>query len=158
MNSRKDIIEERYQDLLSWYDKNKTNSRIFYYTFQVAVILCSALTPIVMIVVEPDELLWLKGLLPSIAAISASLLTLFKFNETWLSRAQASENLKSEYVFYKSRVGTLYSCDMPEDEAESNFLKRIEIINSAERTVWVSIRESTQIEEEESYKPLKRKN
>ncbi|SHE67059.1 DUF4231 domain-containing protein [Vibrio gazogenes] len=147
MSTGNQIVEKRYNDLLSWYEEHKKLSRCCYYLLQVTVILFSVLTPVVMLVDELSSISWLAGLLPAIAAIAASIQTLFKFNETWISRAEASERLKSEFVYYQSRIGPLYSSDLAEEKVTANFLDRIEQINRYERTLWVSIQEKDQASE-----------
>lgn len=141
-------IEERYFDLLHWYESHKTTSRVSYYFFQILVILFSTLAPVILLI-EIEGYRWLEGLFPAVAALAAGVQSLFKFNETWVSRAEASERLKSEYVYYKSRIGALYAEGVSNDQAAENFLNRIEEINRLERSVWVTLQEKSRAEKED---------
>ena len=141
-------VEERYHELLHWFEGHKSMSRISYYALQVIIIVFSALTPVIILIDVDDGNKWIEGLLPAIAAVAASMQTLFKFNETWVSRAEASERLKSEYVYFKSRIGSLYSSNLPKEKVLENFLNRIEQINRQERITWTSIREKSEQENE----------
>lgn len=140
MCTEKNIIEQRYKELNSWFERYKKRSCFYYYACQITVILCSALTPIAMMIFKSDGN-WGVAILPVIVVIVASIQTLFRFNETWVSRAEASERLKSEHTYYKSGLGTLYSSSLPEKEVLKNFLDKIEQINREERLSWASIQE-----------------
>ncbi|NAW56942.1 MULTISPECIES: DUF4231 domain-containing protein [unclassified Vibrio] len=148
MDNKSQNVEERYWELLHWFDKHKTSSRVFYYLFQIITILFSALTPIVILAELDAPYNLLEAVLPAMAAIAASIQALFKFNETWVSRAEASERLKSEFIYYKSRIGPLYSENITQNQVVGNFLDRIEEINRLERSVWVSIQEKSRHEQE----------
>ncbi|ELA3117903.1 DUF4231 domain-containing protein, partial [Vibrio vulnificus] len=141
-------VEERYFELLYWFDSHKKSSMVSYYFFQVVVILFSTITPVVILIDLGEGYKWLEGLLPAVAALAAGIQSLFKFNETWVSRAEASERLKSEFVYFKSRIGVLYDDTIHVDKAAENFLNRIEEINRLERNVWVTLQEKSRSDKE----------
>jgi hypothetical protein len=77
------------QELVDDYKNTRNNSRNIYYTFQMATVVLSGVTPILVLVDKLEAgqawLKWLPVICPAIASIVASIVTSFPFQENWIS-------------------------------------------------------------------------
>lgn len=149
LEEKRAVVEERYRELLTWFERNKTRSMVAYQICQVTTIVLSALTPVIVVVTD-DKLA--HALPPAVVAVAAAILSTFKFHETWLSRCEAAEALKSEYMRYLGQVGPDYIVkgSGTEDQAIAAFIAKIETINEQERGVWKAAREGALNDEAEA--------
>lgn len=88
------------QELIEDYKKTRSVARNLYYSLQLATILFSGITPILVLL---DKLQtadswarWLPVIFPAIASIVASIVTSFPFQETWISANATVELLEAE--------------------------------------------------------------
>jgi Protein of unknown function (DUF4231) len=128
---------ERYSDSVRWYERTKRNARVSYYTCQVAVIVLSGITPLVILATDKKLI---QAVLPALAAICAGISGIYQWRESWRRRAATLENLKSEYVKFDTRSGDDYSLAVPEDEAISRFVLKMEAILESEVSEWQRLR------------------
>lgn len=131
-------INERYDDQITWYDKNSLKNKNYYEIFQGALIIFSAITP-VLIAIQMDPIIssylkWFPIFTSVFVAILASILKTFKYQEKWLNYRTISETLKKEIHFYN---GNIDDYDGVEDK-EALFIGRVESIISRENTSWVN--------------------
>ncbi|MCK4796255.1 MAG: DUF4231 domain-containing protein [Spirochaetes bacterium] len=140
-------INERYYDQINWYDENSLKNKNYYETFQGALIVFSAITP-VLIAIQMDPIMssylkWLPIFTSVFVAILASILKTFKYQEKWLNYRTISETLKKEIHFYNANIDDYYGVE----DKEALFIERVESIISRENTSWVnSYKEDKKVE------------
>lgn len=130
------------QELIEDYKENRKNSRNIYYSLQLATVVFSGVTPILVLVdkLEPG-LVWFKWLpviFPAIASIVASIVTSFPFQENWISANTTVELLEAEQEKFILGVTQLYRCyDVDDDtqrqqkakQAIENFITQVNTIH-----------------------------
>ncbi|MUG95064.1 DUF4231 domain-containing protein [Scytonema sp. UIC 10036] len=88
------------QDLIEDYKRTRTSSRNIYYAAQIATIVFSGVTPILVLVDKLEAgvswLKWLPVICPAIASIVASIVTSFPFQENWIAANSSVELLEAE--------------------------------------------------------------
>lgn len=88
------------QELIDDYKKTRETSRNIYYIFQLATVVLSGVTPILVLVDKLEAgqawLKWLPVICPAIASIVASIVTSFPFEQNWVSANTTVELLEAE--------------------------------------------------------------
>jgi len=130
---------ERYNDSARWYERTKRDARVLYYSFQVAVIVLSGITPLVILATDSKLV---QAAFPALAAICAGILGICQWQESWRRRAITLENLRSEYVKFDTRTGDDYAQGLTEDEAISRFVLKMEAILEGEVSEWQRLKAS----------------
>ena len=93
---------EYSQELIEDYKRVRETSRNLYYIFQIATIILSSATPILVLLDQqansPDipYLKWLPVIFPAIAAVVTSISTSFPFQERWVNADNVVELLEAE--------------------------------------------------------------
>jgi len=125
------------QELIDDYKKTRETSRNIYYTFQLATVILSGVTPILVLVdkLEPGQTLlkWLPVICPAVASIVASIVTSFPFQENWISANTTVELLEAEQEKFILGVTSAYHCYDAGDEAQHQQMARMAIENFIER-------------------------
>jgi hypothetical protein len=110
------------QELIEDYKKSRQTSRNIYYTFQMATIVFSGITPILVLVDKLDIgvvwFKWLPVIFPAVASIVASVVTSFPFQENWISANTAVELLEAEREKFILGVTQAYRCYDITDESQ----------------------------------------
>lgn len=110
------------QDLIEDYTKTRETSRNIYYIFQLATVILSGVTPILVLVDKLEAgqawLKWLPVICPAIASIVASIVTSFPFQENWISANEGVELLEAEQEKFILGVTTAYRCSDVGDETQ----------------------------------------
>lgn len=110
------------QDLINDYKKNRRLSRNLYYGLQMATIVFSGVTPILVLVDKLEAgvplLKWLPVICPAIASIVASVVTSFPFQENWISANTTVELLEAEQEKFILGITPTYRCYDLLDETE----------------------------------------
>jgi len=130
------------QELIEDYKKSRQTSRNIYYTFQMATIVFSGITPILVLVDKLDIgvvwFQWLPIIFPAVASIVASVVTSFPFQENWISANTAVELLEAEREKFILGVTQAYRCYDIADEfqrkkklkqAIENFINQVNTIH-----------------------------
>ncbi|MEZ2226946.1 DUF4231 domain-containing protein [Microcoleus sp.] len=121
------------QELIDDYKKTRETSRNIYYTFQLATVILSGVTPILVLVdkLEPGQTLlkWLPVICPAVASIVASIVTSFPFQENWISANTTVELLEAEQEKFILGVTPAYCCSDVADAAESQQMAKMAIEN-----------------------------
>ncbi|MFM6188599.1 MAG: DUF4231 domain-containing protein [Planktothrix sp.] len=119
---------EYAQELIDDYKKTRRDCRNIYYVSQTATIVLSGVTPILVLVDKLEAgvswLKWLPVICPAIAAIVASIVTSFPFQENWVAANTAVELLEAEQEKFILGVSTLYQYDAMEDAQLSKKAQR----------------------------------
>jgi len=130
------------QELIEDYKKSRQTSRNIYYTFQMATIVFSGITPILVLVDKLDIgvvwFQWLPIIFPAVASIVASVVTSFPFQENWISANTAVELLEAEREKFILGVTQAYRCYDIADESQrkkklkqaiENFINQVNTIH-----------------------------
>lgn len=110
------------QDLIDDYRKVRNLSRNLYYGLQIATVILSGVTPILVLVDKLEAgqawLKWLPVICPAAASIVASIVTSFPFQKNSLAANTAVELLEAEQEKFILGVTPLYRCYDVTDETE----------------------------------------
>ncbi|MEQ8999472.1 MAG: DUF4231 domain-containing protein [Coleofasciculus sp. B1-GNL1-01] len=130
------------QELIEDYKQSRQTSRNIYYTFQMATIVFSGITPILVLVDKLDIgvvwFKWLPVIFPAVASIVASVVTSFPFQENWISANTAVELLEAEREKFILGVTQAYRCYDIADESQrkkklkqaiENFINQVNTIH-----------------------------
>ncbi|WP_293246299.1 DUF4231 domain-containing protein [Microcoleus sp. PH2017_21_RUC_O_A] len=121
------------QELIDDYKKTRETSRNIYYIFQLATVILSGVTPILVLVdkLEPGQTLlkWLPVICPAVASIVASIVTSFPFQENWISANTTVELLEAEQEKFILGVTPAYCCYDVADEAQNQQMGKMAIEN-----------------------------
>lgn len=121
------------QELIDDYKNTRETSRNIYYTFQLATVILSGVTPILVLVdkLEPSQALlkWLPVICPAVASIVASIVTSFPFQENWISANTTVELLEAEQEKFVLGVSPAYRCYDGADEAQHQQMAKMAIEN-----------------------------
>lgn len=126
-------LKERYEDQINWYDKKSVWSQKMYKRFQGAVIVLSAITPI-LVAIGVDEARWPAVVISALVAIGTTSLKTFKYQENWINYRTTCETLRKEIHFYKAGVSDYKDTG----DAEALFIERVEALISRENTMWLT--------------------
>lgn len=151
------------QELIEDYKKSRQTSRNVYYTFQMATIVFSGITPILVLVDKLDIgvvwFKWLPVIFPAVASIVASVVTSFPFQENWISANTAVELLEAEREKFILGVTQAYRCyDIADESQRKNKLKQAieNFINQVNTIHLKQVQEASktqqQQEDKETYK------
>ncbi|MEB3282301.1 MAG: DUF4231 domain-containing protein [Lyngbya sp.] len=101
-------------ELIEDYKKTRDNSRNIYYVSQIATIILSGVTPILVLLERLDTgeawLKWLPVLFPALASIVTSIVTSFPFQETWIAANKTVELLEAEQEKFILGITPAYRC------------------------------------------------
>lgn len=123
------------QDLIDDYKNTREIARNIYYLFQLATVVLSGITPILVLVDKLEAgqawLKWLPVICPAVASIVASIVTSFPFQENWISANTTVELLEAEQEKFILGVSPAYRCyDVTEAKiAIENFINQVNTIH-----------------------------
>jgi|WetSurMetagenome_2_1015567.scaffolds.fasta_scaffold858746_1 hypothetical protein len=126
-----DYRENRYYAEIGWYNQKALKYKILFYSFQIAVIVTSALTPILAIL----ELKWITAIIAAIVAILTSLLQFLKLQENWINYRTTCETLRKEEYYFNASLSDYKEVK----NKEELFVERVEALISRENTLWLSV-------------------
>lgn len=131
INQAREKALQYSQELIDDYKKTRNQSRNLYYAFQMATIILSGVTPILVLVdkliTEQAVLMWLTVICPAFASIVASVATSFPFQENLIAANTAVELLEAEQEKFVLGVTPPYRCyDTSESEQEQKARQAIE--------------------------------
>ncbi|BAZ09582.1 hypothetical protein NIES4071_13910 [Calothrix sp. NIES-4071] len=109
-------------ELIEDYKKVRSSSRTIYYTLQLATVIFSGITPILVLVDKLDIGIswfkWLPVIFPAVASIVASIVTSFPFQENSVAANTSVELLEAEQEKFILGVTESYRCYDIEDETQ----------------------------------------
>jgi Protein of unknown function (DUF4231) len=123
----------RYETQVAFFEKGKNDARRYFYALQTVVIVCSSLTPVLILAGTEN---WIPGTCSALAAIAAAVSALFQFQGSWLRRADTVESLRSEFHLFDTRTGEGYQAPASEEAALDRFITRTEQVYESERGEW----------------------
>lgn len=102
------------QTLIEDYKRTRTLARNLYYILQIATVILSGVTPILVLVDKLETgqawLKWLPVICPAIASIVASIVTSFPFQKNWIAANTAVELLEAEQEKFILGITQPYRC------------------------------------------------
>lgn len=156
------------QDLIDDYKGVRKSARNIYYTLQLATVVLSGVTPILVLVDKLEAgqswLKWLPVICPAFASIIASIATSFAFQEKWTSANKAVELLEAEQEKFVLGVSAGYrDYDITEPverektlrTAIGNFVAKVNNIHL--KQIQADVPESTQEKKPQSSEPDRQK-
>ena len=117
----REIALEYCQELIDDYKKVRVTSRTYYYVFQIATIVLSGVTLILVLLdkqVTLPYLKWLPVIFPAVAAVVTSVATSFPFQERWINANSVVEKLEAEREKFVLGVTEPYRAFIFQDEKE----------------------------------------
>lgn len=131
-------LKERYENQTDWYDKKSIWNQKMYRRFQWAVIVLSAITPVLVAIVairpEVKVTSWPAVVISALVAIGTTSLKTFKYQENWINYRTTCETLRKEIHFYNAGVGDYKDTD----DRQTLFVERVEALISRENTMWLT--------------------
>ncbi|MEH2083603.1 MAG: DUF4231 domain-containing protein [Nostoc sp.] len=113
---------EYCQDLIEDYKKVRSSARNLYYGLQIATVILSGVTPILVLVDKLEAgqawLKWLPVICPALASIVASIVTSFPFQKNSIAANTAVEMLEAEQEKFILGVTPSYRCYDVSDETQ----------------------------------------
>ena len=95
------FIEDRYEK--DWYDQKAVHNKKIHDLLQVAVIVSSAVTPLIL--VDESNLRMLAVFTSVTIAISTSAIKTSRFHENWLNYRTTAETMHREHSLYNTGAG-----------------------------------------------------
>ena len=110
------------QEMINDYKTTRNWARNLYYSLQIATVILSGVTPILVLVDKLEAgqawLKWLPVICPAVASIVASIVTSFPFQKNWIAASTAVELLEAEQEKFILGVTPPYRCYDLSDEIE----------------------------------------
>ena len=121
--TRYETALKRCVEQIGWYERHARRARVFYRTFQSAVVVLAGLTPVLALWEKAPELV--QVLPAAIASIAAAIIGLWSWQENWVRFAATAEALKSELLRLQTRTSEAYEIRLDEETVLDNFVARI---------------------------------
>ncbi len=134
-SSPRGLALARCDKLIEWYTNEGRRQRIAFQSFQVAAILLSGITPILVLWLPDCWDAW-AALPATLAAIATGLLGIFQWKENYIRFAYTGEALKSERIKFITRTTKPYDSALEDKAALSRFVTRMEALVMTEVTDW----------------------
>ena len=139
VKSESDAADRRNQALewcqiqINWYDKAMRQSKRAHYVFQIATVVLSGLTPVLVLWSDLPKI-W-QALPAALVTIVVGLSNAFHWRENWIRFAYTMEALKSEKIKFQTRAGS-YGTSLSDNTAISRFVDRVESLHMGEVADW----------------------
>jgi len=130
---RREQALEWCEEQIDWYKKAMLRSKSLYYVFQVATVILSGLTPVLVLWSDVPKI-W-QALPAALVTIVVGLTNAFHWRENHIRFAFTMEVLKSERIKFKTRAGS-YGPKLSENTVVSRFVDRIESLHMGEVSDW----------------------
>jgi len=129
------------QEMIAWYEQVKLRQRLVYQAAQIAIIVLSGLTPI-LILIGDIPLVW-QALPPAVVTILVGLSGIFQWKENYLRFAYTSQALQSEKVRFETRTSGDYHRQLKDETALERFVTRVDNIVMGEVGEWRVLMQET---------------
>ncbi|HKP52301.1 MAG TPA: DUF4231 domain-containing protein [Chloroflexia bacterium] len=139
------------KDLIDWYERVKRQDRFFHVISQSAVIMLSAITPVLILWTELPKVI--QALPAAIVAIIIGLSGIFQWRDNYVRNAYTAEKLKLEQLKFQTRTTKDYSVNIDERMALDNFVSRVEALTTREVSEWRRLMLDGQDSDEASKQP-----
>lgn len=150
---------EYCQELINDYKKTRNLARNFYYVLQIATVILSGITPILVLVDKLEAgqnwLKWLPVICPALASIIASIVTSFPFQKNAVVANTIVELLEAEQEKFILGITPAYRCyDIVEEtEQQQRVSQAVELfINQVNNIHLQQVKQATEQQEEKTKK------
>ncbi len=124
-----EYMKDRVDDQIDWYATKSSKYKKCFLGLRALEISFAA--TITVVSCTSGNLAWVTSVIAAAVVIFASMLTLFKFHENWISYRTTSETLKQEKHLYLTNV---FPYD--KDNKFSVLVNNVESIISSENSLW----------------------
>jgi len=128
-------LRDRYEDQMKWYDNKANRNEKLAHIFQNALIISSALTPVILVSHFVEHKVWLAGLALTAAIINllvTGIMRTYQFDEHWRRYRNVCEDLRSEIHLYSASAHEYRDAT----DKRTMFVQRVEEMISHERKDW----------------------
>jgi hypothetical protein len=131
-------LKERYLEQINYYEAKAGWNKKLYTLFQWAVIIISAVMPVLVVsTTETGYLNWVSAALSLLLAIGTSVLKAFKYQENWVSYRQLAEALKRERHLYDADLGSYAN----NADKRAEFVNHVEYLIALENASWTNLQQ-----------------
>ncbi|HEC16464.1 MAG TPA: DUF4231 domain-containing protein [Sedimenticola sp.] len=128
-----EYIEQRLDDQIIWYDRKSQWNQLWYKRLRVVEIVCACSIPFVLSFTADGKgvMVGLAGLFGVVVAVVSGVISLFKFEENWVSYRATCEKLQHEKLLHATGTSPY--------DGENNLpllVQRVEAIISREGLEW----------------------
>lgn len=126
-------IDERLDQQIAWYDRKSKINQKRYRVMKLMIITISVLIPFLAGLID-DTTAWIKiavGLGGVMIALLEGILSLYKYQETWLEYRTTAEALKREKIMFVTQSGPY-----EEEKTLNHLVERAEAIMNKENQGW----------------------
>ena len=142
--NEEEYLKNRLDDQIDWYDRKSAKNQKIYKMLQLILIVSAASIPFISgyVKVCPDLSYVLGGIGVLIAAIT-SIISLYKFQETWTAYRTTCESLRHEKYLYLTKTNPYVG-----KNAFNLLVQRVEMLISKENSSWADIMKKTEEQNE----------
>ncbi|PSB65502.1 hypothetical protein C7B61_11215, partial [filamentous cyanobacterium CCP1] len=133
VRSRNEKALDFCDQLVNYYERNRSFNRRAYSVSQAAAVILSGVTPILILL--PNVPKAVQAIPPAIASVAAGL-NAFQYREKWIRCKSTAESLKVEKLKFELRISDDYSQNLPEEVVVFNFVNRVDALHSAQIQQW----------------------
>ena len=129
-------INNRFQQQLDWMSAKAEKNQVKYRILRVITLFCAIVLPFLTGYVT-DQLWYLKvviGVLGVVIAFSEGLLSLYKYQDNWLTYRNSVNALNREKVMYDTQSGIYFK--LSSEDAFHTFVNNVENILANENALW----------------------
>jgi Protein of unknown function (DUF4231) len=127
-----DVVLDRAEYEIAWYEKHATASRVSYCAIKLLQILLAAFVPVAVGVNAPRLV---TGSLGGLVVVLEGVQQLFRFHDNWIRYRQTSEDMLREKYLYAGSAGDYADTPSP----RRLLAERIESLASREAHQWVNL-------------------
>ena len=135
VESGRDVIMDRLNEQVDWYDRKSSSCRRGYVRLKLATLTSAALIPFISGL--PNVYPWIAGALGVCVVIFEGIQQVNQFHENWVTYRATCEALRHEKYLFLALAGPYATADRP----KAMLAERVEALISTEQTKWVSQQE-----------------
>jgi hypothetical protein len=132
--SQIDVVSERLDDQINWYDKSASYNEHMFKRLRIATILVSSSIPLCAAFVKYTVI---TGGLGALIALFEGLQQLNQYHQNWITYRSTAEALKHEKYLFLSTAGSYATSDNP----RTLLAERVESLVSQEHSKWSAVSE-----------------
>ena len=132
--SQSDVVLERLEDQLTWYDRKASYNERMFKRLRIATIVISSAIPLCAAFVKYPVI---TGALGALIALFEGLQQLNQYHQNWITYRSTAEALKHEKYLFLSTAGSYATSENP----RTLLSERVESLVSQEHSKWSSARE-----------------
>jgi hypothetical protein len=134
MMSQSDVVTDRLDDQLTWYDRKASYNERMFKRLRIATIVVSSSIPLCAAFVKYTVI---TGGLGALIALFEGLQQLNQYHQNWITYRSTAEALKHEKYLFLASAGSYATSE----NARTLLAERVESLVSQEHSKWSSARE-----------------